>query len=106
MPPTELDTVVVVATTLNLRRAPQITRDNIVAVLHQGQELQLLDRSRPAWWEVRAQIANQNIRGFCKAEFLQPKADAPPVPHQTAIVRVDFPTSPNARLDSTTGRHC
>jgi hypothetical protein len=81
---------VVTALKLNLRSAPDPTRNNVILVLPQGTELTKVgDSSVPGWIEVTTQIVLMTVRGFVASSQLGPLDTAFPVA---------APVSPGGRL--------
>lgn len=97
---------VVTANALNLRSRPVIANGNVLASLHQGQVLRLLDDKDLSWWAVGASFGARAVEGFAKAEYLRLERDAPELQTYFGIVPVDFPADARARLDATDARHC
>jgi hypothetical protein len=108
--PSARDSVVVTASALNLRSTPKIAQDNILASLHQGQELTPLDQRDARWWKVSGSVGGVGgvqVVGFAAAEYLCPKADAPELPeHAREIEPVHCALDQRSRRSSIEARHC
>jgi hypothetical protein len=94
----------VTATQLNLRRAPAVASNNIIAALPQGQPVEDLDRANNPWWRIRTIFHNTVLEGFVHSQHLEPAASSPPADTATGITAVHLGEHANAKLGSTGGR--
>lgn len=93
---------VVTALKLNLRSAPDTTRNNVILVLSQGTELTKIgDSPVQGWIEVTARIVMMELRGFVAERHLGPAATAfpaaPPVDAAGHLPRADLGARPSAK---------
>ena len=98
-------THVVTSLKLNLRAAPDPSRNNVILVLPQGTGLtKVADAPVPGWIEVTAQIVLSTVRGFVALSGLGPVGTAfpasPPVPAPGRLPRADLGAKPSARRDA------
>ncbi len=56
---------------LNLRSAPRVADGNIVGSMPVAHTVDVLDNSRPTWWEVETVLAGAPVRGFVNSSFLR-----------------------------------
>lgn len=56
---------------LNLRSAPALAVDNVLAVLKRGQHVTVHQQSESGWWEVSAEINGTSCKGFVSGSLLQ-----------------------------------
>lgn len=96
-------THVVTALKLNLRSAPDSSKNNVVIVLSQGMEVTRVAPSPvPGWDEVVVQIVTMTLRGFVAAKYLTAIGVAtfpqsPPVTTPGTLPRADLGPHANAR---------
>lgn len=75
----------VASTSLNIRNEPKVTSSNKIAVLAQGQKLDLINNYYTPWWLVRTKRHNVEIEGYVHSKFLQAEADFQPLPVSSDI---------------------
>ena len=97
---------VVTALKLNLRSAPDSSKNNVVIVLSQGMEVTKVGGSPVSGWiEVTAQIVTMSVRGFVSEKHLTPIGAAtfpqsPPVSATGTLPRADLGPHANARRNN------
>ena len=99
-------THVVTALKLNLRSAPDSSKNNVVIVLSQGMEVTKVANSPVAGWiEVTARIVTMNLRGFISDKHITPISAATfpqsqPVTATGTLPRCDLGPHANARRNN------
>jgi hypothetical protein len=100
-----MDTVVVTAARLNLRRSPHIAGDNLIASLPQGQLAEVVDRSDPSWWKIQTQLGAVQLSGFSSSKYLKPEDTSAPLATFNTVSAIHYALDLRSRLDSTAARH-
>jgi hypothetical protein len=99
-------THVVTALKLNMRSAPDSSKNNVIIVLSQGMELTKVGGSPVTGWiEVTAQIVTLTLRGFVSEKHLSPIGavsfpQSPPVTAAGSLPRADLGPHANARRNN------
>jgi hypothetical protein len=102
----DLPTLQVKATQLNLRFVPSAQGNEPIVKLPQGTPVVVLGESAPGWLRVRVNLGGATYIGHVSAAHLQPLVQAPPPPPApTGVPAVHLSeNSPSARRCSTGGR--
>ncbi len=73
---------------LNLRKEPDPTANNVIAVIPFGQEVTKLDEANSDWWKIEVTLNGTAATGFVNKRFLTPIASGSTPTTHTGIVPV------------------